>query len=189
MIAYYFEMPVRAAVARNAKREGRARVPNVAIFSTQKKLVPPAAEEGFDEIHIIRIESGSMRIERPALIQGLNQTILFLRHTEDDFFQNFLVKQVYDSNSPATCFVFVSRTDAARGGADLFFAAGLLGRLLHNPMIRQNKVSPVTDEEIALDLDAGVLQRLNLFQKRLGIQHDALSNDTNFIAMQDSGRD
>jgi len=56
VVAYYFETPVRLAIARNAKREGRARVPNVAIFSTQKKLVPPAAEEGFDEIHVIRIE-------------------------------------------------------------------------------------------------------------------------------------
>src|SRR5439155_15027187 len=56
VIAYYFEVPVRAAIARNAKREGRARVPNVAIFSAQKKLVPPAAEEGFDEIHVIRTE-------------------------------------------------------------------------------------------------------------------------------------
>jgi predicted kinase len=56
VIAYFFELPIRVAIARNAKREGRARVPNVAIFSTLKKLVPPAAEEGFDEIHVIRIE-------------------------------------------------------------------------------------------------------------------------------------
>jgi predicted kinase len=59
VVAYYFEMPVRTAVARNAQRTGRARVPNVAIFVTQKKLVPPAAEEGLDEIHIIRSEAAS----------------------------------------------------------------------------------------------------------------------------------
>jgi predicted kinase len=59
VVAYYFEMPVRTAVARNAQRTGRARVPNVAIFVTQKKLVPPSAEEGFDEIHIIRSEPAS----------------------------------------------------------------------------------------------------------------------------------
>lgn len=56
VVAYYLEMPVRAAIARNAQRTGRARVPNVAIFVTQKKLVPPSAEEGFDEIHVIQAE-------------------------------------------------------------------------------------------------------------------------------------
>lgn len=53
VIAYYFEAPVRMAVARNQQREGKARVPNVAIFTTQKRLVPPSIEEGFDEVVII----------------------------------------------------------------------------------------------------------------------------------------
>lgn len=53
IIAYYFEAPVRMAVARNQQREGKARVPNVAIFATQKRLVPPTTEEGFDEIRVI----------------------------------------------------------------------------------------------------------------------------------------
>lgn len=55
VVAYYFEMPVRTAIVRNAQRTGKARVPNVAIFTTQKKLVPPAAEEGFDEIHVVQV--------------------------------------------------------------------------------------------------------------------------------------
>lgn len=53
VIAYYFESNVRLSIVRNEKREGAARVPNVAIFLTQKKLVPPSAEEGFDEVHVI----------------------------------------------------------------------------------------------------------------------------------------
>lgn len=53
IIAYYFEAPVRMAVARNQQREGKARVPNVAIFATQKRLVPPTIEEGFDEVRVI----------------------------------------------------------------------------------------------------------------------------------------
>jgi predicted kinase len=53
IIAYYFEAPVRIAVARNQQREGKARVPNVAIFATQKRLVPPTIEEGFDEVRVI----------------------------------------------------------------------------------------------------------------------------------------
>jgi predicted kinase len=53
VIAFYFEAPVRLAVARNQQREGKARVPNVAIFATQKRLVPPSVDEGFDEVRVI----------------------------------------------------------------------------------------------------------------------------------------
>jgi predicted kinase len=50
IIGYYFETSTRAAVARNATREGRARVPNVAIFTIAKKLQPPTYEEGFEQL-------------------------------------------------------------------------------------------------------------------------------------------
>lgn len=53
VIACYFDVPVRTAIARNASREGKARVPNVAIFTTLKKLAPPTMAEGFDEIRVI----------------------------------------------------------------------------------------------------------------------------------------
>jgi predicted kinase len=56
VIAYYFEVSVRTAVARNAGREGKAKVPNVAIFATAKKLIPPALDEGFDEVRVVREE-------------------------------------------------------------------------------------------------------------------------------------
>lgn len=56
VIAYFFEVPVKLAVARNRQREGKARVPDVAIFVTAKKLAPPKFEEGFDEIHVVAPE-------------------------------------------------------------------------------------------------------------------------------------
>jgi predicted kinase len=57
IIACYFECSVRVAIARNAQREGKARVPRVAIFTTQKKLQPPALDEGFDEVHVINADA------------------------------------------------------------------------------------------------------------------------------------
>src|SRR5436190_1239685 len=51
--AYFFETAVKDAVARNRLREGRARVPDVAIYITSKKIVPPSLEEGFDEVRVI----------------------------------------------------------------------------------------------------------------------------------------
>jgi predicted kinase len=56
IIGYFFEVPVKVAVARNRAREGKARVPDVAIYVTSKKLVPPKFEEGFDEIHVVAAE-------------------------------------------------------------------------------------------------------------------------------------
>ena len=53
-IAYVFDATPRECQARNRNREGRARVPDVAIFATAKRLVPPTVEEGFDEVHIVR---------------------------------------------------------------------------------------------------------------------------------------
>lgn len=50
---YYFPVSTREAVARNERREGRARVPKVAIFTSAKRLVPPAMDEGFDELEAI----------------------------------------------------------------------------------------------------------------------------------------
>jgi predicted kinase len=53
VIAYYFDCPPKIAVARNAQREGKAKVPRVAIFVTAKKLQAPKVEEGFDEVHVV----------------------------------------------------------------------------------------------------------------------------------------
>ena len=53
VVAYYFETTVRDAVARNRGREGKARVPDVAIFATSKRMDPPSLSEGFDEVRVI----------------------------------------------------------------------------------------------------------------------------------------
>ena len=50
VVAYYFPVDIATAIARNQQREGKARVPKVAIYVARKRLEPPAAEEGFDEI-------------------------------------------------------------------------------------------------------------------------------------------
>ena len=55
IVAVYFETDVRTAIMRNREREGRARVPDVAIFATKKKLMPPTLEEGFDEVRVIAL--------------------------------------------------------------------------------------------------------------------------------------
>ena len=60
VVAYYFETTVKEAVVRNRLREGKARVPDVALFVAARKMVPPAMAEGFDEVRVIApIATGS----------------------------------------------------------------------------------------------------------------------------------
>jgi predicted kinase len=55
---YYFGSSVDACKARNALREGDARVPDVALFATAKKLERPSPGEGFDVLYYVRIVDG-----------------------------------------------------------------------------------------------------------------------------------
>ena len=55
VVGCYIEATTREAVARNERREGRGRVPKVAIFTCARRLVPPEMEEGFDELHRFRV--------------------------------------------------------------------------------------------------------------------------------------
>jgi predicted kinase len=53
-VAYFFDVTTREAVARNARRTGRARVPEAAIFAIARRLEPPSPAEGFDRIFRVR---------------------------------------------------------------------------------------------------------------------------------------
>ncbi|HYT76560.1 MAG TPA: AAA family ATPase [Vicinamibacterales bacterium] len=55
IVGYYIEASTREAVARNALRSAPAQVPKVAIFTCAKRLVAPVLDEGFDELHTVRV--------------------------------------------------------------------------------------------------------------------------------------
>lgn len=55
VIGYFFDVTTRAAVARNASRSGRDKVPNVAIFTVAKRLEAPTYGEGFDQLFRVEI--------------------------------------------------------------------------------------------------------------------------------------
>ena len=64
VVGYYVEATTREAVARNRQREGRARVPDVGIFATAKRLEPPVPTEGFDRLYRARAQDdGSFQID------------------------------------------------------------------------------------------------------------------------------
>ena len=70
IVGYYFTATTREAVGRNRGREGKQRVPDVAIFTTAKRMVAPTRAEGFDELHRVAIGADGGFDVTPALEQG-----------------------------------------------------------------------------------------------------------------------
>ena len=62
VIGYFFEASVSECLRRNEMREGKARVPDVAIYVTARKLVAPSIEEGFDELHCVRLNDSTFEV-------------------------------------------------------------------------------------------------------------------------------
>lgn len=68
VVAYLVEVADVEALARNAERTGRARVPASGLVGTARRLVRPTPEEGFDELwHATAAPGGGWRIE-PLLV-------------------------------------------------------------------------------------------------------------------------
>ena len=64
IVGYYFESTARECIERNRLRAGKAKVPDVAIYATAKKLVPPSYSEGFDELFRMRLTGFSFEIRQ-----------------------------------------------------------------------------------------------------------------------------
>lgn len=63
VIGYFIESKIKDCIARNALREGKARVPNIAIAATSNKLEIPSFEEGFDQLYFVKNDGESMTVE------------------------------------------------------------------------------------------------------------------------------
>ena len=56
-IGYFFASTTAASLERNRQREGRARVPDVAIYVRASRLQPPTYAEGFAALYRVAIAS------------------------------------------------------------------------------------------------------------------------------------
>lgn len=50
IIGYYFDLPLSLCLERNLERIGKAKVPEVGIYATLKKLTQPTYSEGFHQL-------------------------------------------------------------------------------------------------------------------------------------------
>lgn len=62
-VAYWFVPDLAAAMARNAARDAAARVPDVGLYATVKRLRQPGPADGFDRRYAVRFDgAGGFRI-------------------------------------------------------------------------------------------------------------------------------
>jgi predicted kinase len=55
VIGYYFESRLTECLERNRQRQGKERVPDVALYATRKRLCRPSLAEGFDRLFYLRL--------------------------------------------------------------------------------------------------------------------------------------
>jgi len=60
---YFFMTDAGDALRRNRARQGRERVPDVAIFTVRKRLEPPTLSEGFDRLFTVKINEAERTFE------------------------------------------------------------------------------------------------------------------------------
>ena len=63
VVGYYFGTEAVDALRRNRTRQGRERVPDVAIFAIRKRLEPPSLGEGFDRLFSVTLDEGKRSFE------------------------------------------------------------------------------------------------------------------------------
>ena len=72
VIGYLVEVDQSLALARNAQRTGRARVPVAGVVGTGRRLLRPTPEEGFDELwHATARPDAGWRVEPLAVTPPL----------------------------------------------------------------------------------------------------------------------
>ena len=63
VVGYFFATGAGDALRRNRARDGRERVPDVAIFTARKRLEPPALAEGFDRVFLVKMNEAERIFE------------------------------------------------------------------------------------------------------------------------------
>jgi predicted kinase len=65
VFGYYLQTDLKAAVERNSRREGKARIPDKGLFDSLKRLQIPRYDEGFNELYYVWIDEESRFVIEP----------------------------------------------------------------------------------------------------------------------------
>ncbi len=72
IVGYVFRCAIEDALKRNARREGRARVPAFVIHRMQSQFEPPDLDEGFDALFDVAVQPGTFTVTAAGLAQFAN---------------------------------------------------------------------------------------------------------------------
>ena len=86
-------------------------------------------------------------------------------------------------------FVFVCRTDAARGRADLHSSGRVFGGQFDHSVIGKDYLRAIADEQVSIDFYAGISEACNFFEERDGVQHHAIADHAAAILAQHTAWD
>ena len=65
VLGYYLRTDLMAALERNRRREGKARIPDKGLFDSLKRLEIPGYDEGFNELYYVWIDEGNRFVIEP----------------------------------------------------------------------------------------------------------------------------
>jgi predicted kinase len=80
VVGYFFKTDAADALRRNRGREGRERVPDVAIFTTRKKLEPPSYGEGFTRLFEVTLDEQARRFDVHAIADAASDDSATSKH-------------------------------------------------------------------------------------------------------------
>lgn len=63
IVGYYFQSSISECLSRNSMREGKARVPDIAVKSVHSKMELPKYSEGFDKLCYVHMEANGFAVE------------------------------------------------------------------------------------------------------------------------------
>ena len=135
------------------------------------------------ELEILFEKAGGF--ERMA-VSGMADCIFFEDHALEFFAETIGVEQIAHANSAARHFVFVRRTDSARGGSDFRSTARLFSGFVHFAMIGKNQVGAIAEKKPPANFDAGFFQIFEFGDERRRIDHGAGTNHSSFLGPQNA---
>ena len=62
VIGYFMESKLKECIERNDLRQGKEKIPPMAIASTSNKLQMPSFDEGFDELYFVKNDGKTMTV-------------------------------------------------------------------------------------------------------------------------------
>src|ERR687898_1721352 len=122
------------------------------------------------------------------VVDVLEDRVLFPEGRLELGLQNAFIEDVLDTNAVAGDFVFVSRAYTAVRRPYPGVAEGDLAVRVERDVVGHDQVRPAVHLEPIPYREAPLLERLDLLEQHLGVDHDPVADGTDYALAHDPGR-